>query len=516
MGHTSATDVSSWISTGLTQVWSNGSYQPTSTGWNMYTLSTPFLWNGIDNIVVDTAFGLIGSYSSSGTTQYTSVTNGYRYGRSDSSDQTNVFSGGYNSSYRPNLKLALLPNQSGPVILVNPTTLAYGDVAVGSTDTKTFTIQNSGDQTLTGTITTPAGYTVAAARNSTETPLAGKDSRNSLSFSINAGATKTYNLTFAPTAATAYNGNVVITNNSNNNTSVNIAVSGTGYIPHTISVDDDALYAYLQVGTEGTDSFNIANLGSQNLDFTLVEDPAVAWFSANPTSGTVAGNGSQLVTGSFTAAGLAPGTYTANLLVNTNDPDNPQLTVSLTLEVLNALPVIELPADLSFDMNTQLVEDFSVFVSDADGHDLTLGYSGNTNIQISIDGMQVTFSAPLDWFGSEEITFSVFDGYGYAYDTVTVTVNLTALAIPEIEISKSTNGVTVSWDAVTNANCYHIYRATDPYGDYGTQPFATALAPVSYTHLRAHETPAHLVCRLLLEKKKPNTNIRNDKIQQKH
>eukprot|EP00658_Telonema_sp_P-2_P050230 TRINITY_DN38276_c0_g1_i1.p1 TRINITY_DN38276_c0_g1~~TRINITY_DN38276_c0_g1_i1.p1 ORF type:complete len:137 (-),score=18.87 TRINITY_DN38276_c0_g1_i1:52-462(-) len=29
---------------------------------------------------------------------------------------------------------------------------------------------------------------------------------------------------------------------------------------------------------------------------------------------------------------------------------------------------------------------------------------------------------------------------------------------------------------------------------------------VSYTHLRAHETPEHLVCRLLLEKKKKNYN----------
>eukprot|EP00658_Telonema_sp_P-2_P072288 TRINITY_DN61444_c0_g1_i1.p1 TRINITY_DN61444_c0_g1~~TRINITY_DN61444_c0_g1_i1.p1 ORF type:complete len:162 (+),score=75.32 TRINITY_DN61444_c0_g1_i1:199-684(+) len=29
--------------------------------------------------------------------------------------------------------------------------------------------------------------------------------------------------------------------------------------------------------------------------------------------------------------------------------------------------------------------------------------------------------------------------------------------------------------------------------------------PVSYTHLRAHETPEHLVCRLLLEKKKKRT-----------
>eukprot|EP00658_Telonema_sp_P-2_P064799 TRINITY_DN540_c0_g1_i28.p1 TRINITY_DN540_c0_g1~~TRINITY_DN540_c0_g1_i28.p1 ORF type:complete len:148 (-),score=36.33 TRINITY_DN540_c0_g1_i28:69-512(-) len=34
------------------------------------------------------------------------------------------------------------------------------------------------------------------------------------------------------------------------------------------------------------------------------------------------------------------------------------------------------------------------------------------------------------------------------------------------------------------------FRHPDPY------------IPVSYTHLRAHETPEHLVCRLLLEKKK--------------
>ena len=32
--------------------------------------------------------------------------------------------------------------------------------------------------------------------------------------------------------------------------------------------------------------------------------------------------------------------------------------------------------------------------------------------------------------------------------------------------------------------------------------FSADSMPVSYTHLRAHETPEHLVCRLLLEKKK--------------
>ena len=31
---------------------------------------------------------------------------------------------------------------------------------------------------------------------------------------------------------------------------------------------------------------------------------------------------------------------------------------------------------------------------------------------------------------------------------------------------------------------------------------STSINTVSYTHLRAHETSLHLVCRLLLEKKK--------------
>src|SRR5678815_1720240 len=36
--------------------------------------------------------------------------------------------------------------------------------------------------------------------------------------------------------------------------------------------------------------------------------------------------------------------------------------------------------------------------------------------------------------------------------------------------------------------------------DYVPKPFTPD--QISYTHLRAHETPEHLVCRLLLEKKK--------------
>ena len=44
-----------------------------------------------------------------------------------------------------------------------------------------------------------------------------------------------------------------------------------------------------------------------------------------------------------------------------------------------------------------------------------------------------------------------------------------------------------------------------PCGRSRRAPIRQRPTPVSYTHLRAHETPEHLVCRLLLEKKKKTT-----------
>src|SRR5665647_1093310 len=41
----------------------------------------------------------------------------------------------------------------------------------------------------------------------------------------------------------------------------------------------------------------------------------------------------------------------------------------------------------------------------------------------------------------------------------------------------------------------------------GLELYELCLEPVSYTHLRAHETDSYLVCRLLLEKKKKNIII---------
>src|SRR5678816_2199932 len=71
-----------------------------------------------------------------------------------------------------------------------------------------------------------------------------------------------------------------------------------------------------------------------------------------------------------------------------------------------------------------------------------------------------------------------------------------------IKIHKKASGLpTVTHaEALEVALCWGWIDAIRlPFDD---KSFLQRFTPVSYTHLRAHETPEHIVCRLLLEKKK--------------
>src|SRR5678809_193870 len=73
---------------------------------------------------------------------------------------------------------------------------------------------------------------------------------------------------------------------------------------------------------------------------------------------------------------------------------------------------------------------------------------------------------------------------------------LTALANPSITIVDG-NGNDLPGAAICNGSSITLYS-----NGSGDQPisFSWTSIPVSYTHLRAHETGRNLVCRLLLEK----------------
>ena len=74
----------------------------------------------------------------------------------------------------------------------------------------------------------------------------------------------------------------------------------------------------------------------------------LVWLTVEPTSGSISGGSSDLLGVTFDAADLAPGSYTSDIIVTTNDPDeNPViLPVIFTVEASAGATV----ADLSVTM----------------------------------------------------------------------------------------------------------------------------------------------------------------------
>lgn len=115
MKHTTDANVANWqTASGLTTVYTNSSYTPVAGNYHMLTLGTPFTWNGIDNILIDTAFARQNTTSNAGTVRYTTVTSGYRF-VTGPQDQTSTFSGGSLTSLRPNVQFTISANMPAPI-----------------------------------------------------------------------------------------------------------------------------------------------------------------------------------------------------------------------------------------------------------------------------------------------------------------------------------------------------------------------------------------------------------------
>jgi hypothetical protein len=71
MQHTSATSITSWVTTGWTTVYT-GTYTVPGTGWQYIDLQTPFNWNGTQNLLVEICFDNT-SYTSNSTVYSTSM-----------------------------------------------------------------------------------------------------------------------------------------------------------------------------------------------------------------------------------------------------------------------------------------------------------------------------------------------------------------------------------------------------------------------------------------------------------
>ena len=110
-----------------------------------------------------------------------------------------------------------------------------------------------------------------------------------------------------------------------------------------INVIPTSMHPLLLPDTSFEVALTIENLGTASLSWNISDN--AAWLGVDTSSGLVPASESVEIAVQFDTTGLTPGVYPANLNVNSNDPDEPTITVLVTLEVIPAIPDIRLVYD---------------------------------------------------------------------------------------------------------------------------------------------------------------------------
>src|SRR6202161_4672705 len=140
---------------------------------------------------------------------------------------------------------------TGPSIEISPSTVSFGDLAVGQSATKTVTVTNDGTGVLkvSGISVTGTGFSASGPK---------------LPMSLSAGQSASISAVFKPTGANADTGKITIASNADGSPSL-VALSGTGTTTtaaELTATPSSIAFGSVAVGSEETQTIKLANTGS--------------------------------------------------------------------------------------------------------------------------------------------------------------------------------------------------------------------------------------------------------------
>jgi clostripain len=110
--------------------------------------------------------------------------------------------------------------------------------------------------------------------------------------------------------------------------------------------------------------------------YTPTPEADCSWLSEAPISGTVAAGGSDSVTVTIDTTGLAEGTYTAEIVIASNDADEASTSVPVTLQVGLTDPDITVsPTSFDVTLAPGTTEDYTLTIGNDGGAELTYDIS---------------------------------------------------------------------------------------------------------------------------------------------
>ncbi|MGA7625139.1 MAG: choice-of-anchor D domain-containing protein, partial [Candidatus Acidiferrales bacterium] len=195
-------------------------------------------------------------------------------------------------------------SNSSSTLTATPSSITFGDVAVGSQSTQTIRLTNSGDAQITVTSLSPSVSNVSV-------------SGVSMPINLAPGASANFTAAFKPTSAGSVSGKITASSNATADRSLAIDLTGTGQpAVITLSASPSSLsFGNETVGSSSSKQVTVKNTGNVNADISSV---------------SVAGTGFTL-SGSSGGVSLEPGqseTYTVKFDPRSAASDSGTLTVN--------------------------------------------------------------------------------------------------------------------------------------------------------------------------------------------
>ncbi len=217
----------------------------------------------------------------------------------------------------PTIPLGLSVTGVAPYLQIAPGSYNFGSTPLGEVRTTTITISNL-NNTFSNTLNLSSFQMAGGAFSFTGPSVT----------SLSPGQSATVQVNFNPTVNGFQTDNLSLNSNDPSNSSPNIALRGTGVSPSVNPSTLNLSWGDIHLGGSLSRVLNLANNGTSTLTITSFISPSTA-VTASPSTVSIApGGGSQDFEVRF--APTSETTLSGDLIVRSNDPQLPSLTIGLT------------------------------------------------------------------------------------------------------------------------------------------------------------------------------------------
>lgn len=358
---------------------------------------------------------------------------------------------------------------------VNPSSLDFGSVQVGSSQQQVTTLTNTGAASLTVSQATVSGTGFSLSGLTLPVTLTGGQSTN-------------LTVTFTPQSASSVSGSITITSNAPNPT-LTVPLSGTGTSssggggsPGVLSANPTSLsFGSVQVGNSQSLSEVVSNTGGSNV--TISQDTVTgSGFSVSGFTPPLTLTPGQNYTFSVIYAPQSSGSASGNVSIASNASDS-SLSISLSGTATAAGQLAVSPTSLSFSGVVVGTSASQTATLNASGSAVTVNSDTFSGSEFSLSGLTLPTTIQAGGQATFTITFT-------PQSTGTANVSLSfasnAANTPTVQTLTGTGSappvhtVALSWTASSSSNVtsYNIYRSTTS-GSFSPPAFASVSAPTT-------------------------------------